>query len=361
MMRTHLHPVSFQMLLMAAMHVRMTLASLANFQRAWIHLLQFAILSKSGSGFGLLSIVYFNSAAGSDERRKHLYNGHIFVFSPQKSTMALAGLAQEMVEQAFAPFDPQTAQHKLTPEEFTKVITGLKPRFAHHPKVGELMRGIFEEFGCDSSKIYCDVPKMRFSTSDRYLTKGLAQAWHPHRDTWYSSPHCQLNWWIPIYAITGQNGVAFHTQYWNQTVENDSEGYNYYEQNRVKRESTFIDPKKADPRRLPAPTKPIEVNPQLNVVCPAAGIILFSGAQLHSSVPNTSGVTRFSFDFRTVHEDDVRLKQGAPRVDERCTGTSLRDFRRSTDQASLPDELINMYDDSTSQMGGDLVYVAPKA
>jgi Phytanoyl-CoA dioxygenase (PhyH) len=362
MMRTHfVYPTSFQMLLMTAVHVRMTwLASIISLKHFWIECFaQWAILSKETSGIGLLSVVYFNSSARADERRKHLYAGHIFIFSPRQSTLALCGMARELVEKAFSPLDPQTAQHKLSTEEFTKIIAEVKPRFAHHPKVDEYMRAIFEEFGCDASKIYYDVPKMRFSTSNQYLTKGLAQVWHPHRDTWYAAPQCQLNWWIPIYPITSQNGVAFHTEYFNRAVENDSEQYNYYEQNRVKRQTNFGDAAKGDPRRLPAPTQPIDMDSQLNVVCPAGGIILFSGAQLHSSVPNSSGVTRFSFDFRTVHEDDVRFKQGASKVDERCTGTSLRDFKRATDQASLPSELISMYDDNTAQMGGDLVYVAP--
>jgi hypothetical protein len=43
-------------------------------------------------------------------------------------------------------------------------------------------------------------------------------------------------------------------------------------------------------------------------------------AQMRSSVPNTSGKTRFSIDFRVVHEDDVKGKKGAPIVYEECTG-----------------------------------------
>ena len=37
------------------------------------------------------------------------------------------------------------------------------------------------------------------------------------------------------------------------------------------------------------------------VILPAPGeVLLFSGAQLHASIPNTSGRARFSVDFRTV-------------------------------------------------------------
>jgi hypothetical protein len=39
-----------------------------------------------------------------------------------------------------------------------------------------------------------DMPRLRSSTSDNYLTTGIAYEWHPHRDTWYSAPQCQINW-----------------------------------------------------------------------------------------------------------------------------------------------------------------------
>jgi hypothetical protein len=70
------------------------------------------------------------------------------------------------------------------------------------------------------------------------------------------------------------------------------------------------------------------------------GLLLFSGAQLHSSVPNTSGKTRFSIDFRTVHGGDVASRIGAPNVDSACTGSSLRNFFRVSDFAKLTEELI---------------------
>jgi hypothetical protein len=82
---------------------------------------------------------------------------------------------------------------------------------------------------------------------------------------------------------------------------------------------------------------------------------VFSGAHLHSSVPNSSGKTRISFDFRTVNIDDLIAGKGAPNLDAKCTGTALRDFKRCTDLADLPAEVIAHYDDGTAGMG-DLTY-----
>lgn len=76
---------------------------------------------------------------------------------------------------------------------------------------------------------------------------------------------------------------------------------------------------------------------------------------MHSSVPNTSGVTRFSIDFRTVHLDDALEQRGAPNIDSACTGTVMRDFHRASDLSRLPDEVVALHDDGTA-VEGELVY-----
>jgi hypothetical protein len=62
---------------------------------------------------------------------------------------------------------------------------------------------------------------------------------------------------------------------------------------------------------------------------------------LHTTVPNTSGRTRFSIDFRVVNRADVEAGVGAANVDSECTGTTLGDFLRGTDLTPLPTELVN--------------------
>jgi hypothetical protein len=91
------------------------------------------------------------------------------------------------------------------------------------------------------------------------------------------------------------------------------------------------------------------------LICPVGGIILFSAAHLHASVPNTSGVTRFSFDYRTVHLDDIAAKRGAPNIDSACEGHMLRDYMRATDLSHIPQEYFTLYDDGSEQ-DGSLVY-----
>jgi hypothetical protein len=248
-----------------------------------------------------------------------------------------------MIEEAFGSLDPREAQYSLPVEEYVEILAKLKPAFIHHPRSKELIQGILKETGCDLEKTYFDVPRLRTATHGGYLTSGIAYAFHPHRDTWYSAPPCQVNWWIPIYEIESENAMAFHLRYWSQPVRNDSHIYNYAEWDKTSRQ-TAAQHVKNDTRKQPRPQEPIELDPQVRVIAKIGGILLFSAAHLHSTVPNTSGYTRFSIDFRTVHLDDVAARKGAPNIDSACTGTTMRDYLRGVDLCHIPEKLVSQYD-----------------
>ncbi|OLB13623.1 MAG: hypothetical protein AUH07_06060 [Gemmatimonadetes bacterium 13_2_20CM_70_9] len=287
--------------------------------------------------------VFVDAAARDDMRREQLYRGQLFVYSPTPRSLELCEFARSLAQAAFAPLDPETAQHSMPVEEYAALLAELKPRFIHHPQCKEHIRGILRELGCDLSRTYFDVPRMRTATSDAYLTAGLAYAFHPHRDTWYSAPLCQVNWWLPIYEIAPDNAMAFHPRYWSQPVRNGSSEYNYDEWNRQGRK-TAATQVKTDTRKQPHAEEPLELDPQIRLIPPVGGLIMFSAAQMHSTVPNTSGRTRFSVDFRTIHIDDVAARRGAPNIDSACTGTTMRDYLRGTDLSHVPEELCLLYE-----------------
>src|ERR1700730_17226473 len=179
--------------------------------------------------------VFYDSKVSDDIRRQQLYDGQLFVYSARPSILALASFARTMIEDAFGGLDPRTAQESMEGESYADILGKLKPAFIHHPESKRHLKGIMEEFGCDPEKTYFDVPRMRSSTSNNYLTTGIAFAWHAHRDTWYSAPPCQINWWLPIYEIASDNAMAFHPRYWGDPVANSSAGYNYYTWNKLHR------------------------------------------------------------------------------------------------------------------------------
>jgi hypothetical protein len=301
-----------------------------------------------------MNTIYFDSKLSDDDRRQSLYQGQVFVFSPGPSAIALCNFAQQLVQEAFAPLDPRDAEHALSTDEYVAVLTALKPKFVHHPAAKQFLHGVLNEVGCDLDKTYFDVPRLKTIPTLGHHSSGLTYAIHAHRDTWYSAPFCQLNWWLPVYDIGSSSALAFHPRYWAEPIRNGSGKFNHYHWNKYGRKAAADDPGKYTESQ-PRPEEPIELDPQVRVILPVGGIILFSGAQLHSAVPNTSGRTRFSIDFRTVHLDDVVQQRGAPNVDSAATGTSLRDFLKASDCSRIPDSVVSLYDDD-SAVDGELIF-----
>lgn len=293
-----------------------------------------------------MNTIYFDFQKSENERRELLYNGQLFVYSPCKSAVEMCKFTQQMVREYFGSLDPTTAHNDLPVEEYAAILAELKPKFIHHPESKRYIQGILKELSCDLEKTYFDVPRLRTATSDNYLTTGIAYAFHPHRDTWYSAPPCQLNWWMPVFDIESGNSMAFHPKYWNTPVKNGSRTYNYQEWNAKNR---FIAAQqiKTDTRVQPKPEEPMELDPQVRIIANVGGILIFSGAQMHSTVPNDTGKTRFSIDFRTVNIDDLLNRRGAVNIDSACTGTPMKDYLRGTDFEQLSDEIFDMYVNGT--------------
>jgi hypothetical protein len=301
-----------------------------------------------------MNTVYFDSDSQDEVRRQRLYAGQIFVISPRPTTIALCEFAKRMIEEAFGSVDPLEAQYHMPVEQYVAIVSPLKPKFIHHPETKKLLRELVADFGCDMKETYLDVPRLRMVTSHGYLTSGVGYAHHLHRDTWYSAPLAQLNWWLPISGLESESSMAFHPAYWSKGVKNGSSEFNYYTWNSDGRKNA-AQHIKTDTRKQPKAEEVMEVDPQIRIIVPPGGAILFSAAQMHSTVPNTSGRARYSIDFRTVNLADLRAGFAAPNVDSHPVGTSLRDFVRGSDGAPMPDEVVQKYD-NTPTGEGVLVY-----
>lgn len=287
-----------------------------------------------------MTVIYVDSPVSDDERRTRLFAGDLFVYSPTPQSLALVEFARSMAEEAFAPYPPPQAQHHMDGQAYVDVLAKLKPTFINHPRSKELVAEILGGLGADVTQTYFDVPRLRSMTSE-FLNAGLTLQFETHRDTWFSAPFCQVNWWMPVYDVVESNIMAFHPPYFADGVKNSSRTYDYAEWVAYGRAAAA---QQVDMETRQQPELEQEIATQdIRLVTPPGGLIIFSGAQLHTTVPNTSGTTRFSIDFRTVHRDDVAEVRGAPNVDSECTGTNLGDFLRATDLEQLPEDLIAAY------------------
>lgn len=307
-----------------------------------------------------MSNVYIDPEFDPDRLLTELYGGAVIVRARSAATDAFVQHAREAIGMAFDGYDPRTAQHSLEVEEFVARFAPLKTSFIHDVRSRACIRAVLDEMGFDPDDTYIDVPRLRVSTSGGYLTSGVAYAHHPHRDTWYSAPLSQINWWLPVFCYASAAGMAFHQAYWDKGVRNGSSEFDYYRWNAEGRAQARLHVR-SDTRAQPRAEEPLDhLDPQLRLVVRPGGMMIFSAAQLHSTCENHTGLSRWSIDFRTVSLDDILARRGAPNRDSQPSGTSLRDFVRMRDFARMPEEVARAYDDR-SDIDGVLVYAAGEA
>jgi len=292
------------------------------------------------------NVIYFDSAHSDDVRRQNLYKGQLYVYSQRASVMRLVTLARQMLEDIFGGKDPQFAQFNMDVHTYEALLTKLKPQFVNSAEGKQIMKDILADFGCDVDQTYFDLPRLRTSTANEFLTTGIAYSFDAHRDTWFSGPLNQINWWFPVYDVQPNNTMAFYPDYFSKHIENGSKGYNSHEWNQESKRlaaGEIIE----DTRKRPLPKEHIDSANEMIVILGVGSIILFSGTHLHASIPNSSDRTRISIDFRTVHAGDSRKHIGAPNIDSYCTGTIMRDFIHPSTYELLPTDVIMGYENGT--------------
>lgn len=269
--------------------------------------------------------------------RSRLFQGDIVILTRLSAVQALVDHAREQLAALFAPHDPEQAHEHYDPAELARLLGRWKPQFIHSEHAGKLVRAIVTQAGFPADRSYYDVPKPRTSFPQGHLNTGVAFAFPWHRDVWYSAPAQQINWWLPVFAVRPDNAVQFDPASFAREVPNDSHLFDYYHHNagRARTAEQISREVQARPRALD-----YELDNPLIILPPVGAVMLFSGAHLHATVPNSSGRARYSVDFRTVDSDDLRSGFGAPLTDVRCTGTAIRDFRSVADQCAFSERTV---------------------
>jgi hypothetical protein len=252
-----------------------------------------------------------------------LYAGDLVLFTGLAAVQQLVDFARDQLIEIFSPYDPQEAHLHFSPEDAAAILAKWKPAFMREPRSKELLQAIVEQAGFSPNDTHIDLLKPRTAFPVGHLTTGIAFAFPWHRDTWYAAPAQQINWWLPIFDLSKTNAMKFDFAQFSAPISNTSEGFDYYQINRDRL-------KTASQTKVETQSRPSALShdpDNVAIILPKPGsILLFSGTHLHATIPNESGRSRYSIDFRTVYRRDVLNEVGAPIVDARCTGTSIRDF-----------------------------------
>src|SRR5262249_15432332 len=144
----------------------------------------------------------------------------------------LVAHVREELATLFQPHQPRDAHLHHSPEELSRILGVWKPKFIHSARAKDLLKAIVRAAGFDPQETLYDGPKPRTAYPKDHLTTGIAFAFPWHRDTWYSAPAQQINWWLPVSDARPDNAMKFDLKSFAREVDNDSGGFDAYQANR---------------------------------------------------------------------------------------------------------------------------------
>lgn len=266
--------------------------------------------------------------SNNEEFREALYEGEVFLLEGTEASHALVrevvtGMEEELGEGG----SPREAQFRLSEEEFFARCGRLRKRFYTQEPFFEAVREVMASLGFSVQEHAFDPIRLRIVTHEGFRDPKAAPVYYAHRDTWYANPQALITWWIPLHDVSEEETFVFFPDYFRQAVHNDSEVFDYdaWVRRDRKLKIGWQDPNSGREARYPELLEEPK-GTTWRFSCGAGQILLFAGGHLHQTLPNTTGRTRFSMDFRAVHLGDHAAGRGAPNVDNRSRGLSLVDY-----------------------------------
>jgi hypothetical protein len=286
----------------------------------------------------MVAVDVVSNALNGDHCRDRLYGGDLLIFKSLPPLTELCAATDALIRAALGDCDPVLAHVSLDREEYADRVASLQKQCRKDAQIRWLFSSALQHIGLDLQRTCWDWLYLRVLPPGQSHTSRRTQALGFHRDTWASNVYAQINWWTPIYPITSARTLAFYPAYWSRRLENTSANWDLEEMR--SRRMGGASHKAAIPI-VPEPTEQVEMALELRIVIEPGDLLCFSGAHLHASVPNDSGVTRFSIEVRTVDVEDVIRGRGAPNIDGQAPHVALDWFHRIEDRAPLGELLVS--------------------
>lgn len=275
--------------------------------------------------------------ADAESFHTRIYRGDILRIAGSTAVEALIRHARSLVEDALHPHAPPQLHLHLTIEEQLHCLSAMQRAFSTSAETRRLWIDVLVAIGLDPDRIACDRLHLRFQPHrdpDVRCTRHATTATVAfHRDTWGSNLYAQTNWWAPLYPVSSGRTMALYPALWSRPLHNDSAGFDMPAL--LARSGaggrTAVSADEAIPHLLE------EVDAALaNPVLESPGtLIAFSGAHAHAGIGNHTGLTRISFETRTVSLDDLLARRGAPNIDGHAPWAAPGLFRMLRDGRSL--------------------------
>ena len=258
--------------------------------------------------------------------KKDIFKGKIFVF---KKSKIILDLVQEIKKNILIEYNgPLEKLHHLDncEEISSTLVTNLKKI----PEFKKLFKIFLKEINFFHENSYWDQFRVRVAPAQNKFSYREASRINSHRDTWGTNIHQQINWWAPISSISETNTMIFYPDYFSKAVKNSTSTWDL---------NTYLEHRKREDFSYPSAPQLLEDLPQdasvLSVNIEPGEILCFSGCHLHSSSKEKSDNTRFSYEIRTICQDDLDNRREAPNTDCDLQWQFPKIFRNINDNSPL--------------------------
>ena len=264
-----------------------------------------------------------------DAFRYHLYDGATFIIRQAEAFTRLNQLLHARIHSEFMDSDPEYAHYSHDRDKLVARADNLKNHVRQSREIYDAFVEFLTQQGVNPDRTALDCVTLRVQLP-QYIDTG--QTLSPHRDTWGSNVMSQINWWAPVYPVSRDKTLLIYPGYWQKAVTNSSEGWDY----KAFKNMSYED-KKQESNLLPIAGETLPLDEGLAIVPDLCDMYVFSGAQLHASVPNTTDTIRYSLEARTFDVEDECQGHGAPNIDGAPARTAYSWFHRLSDRAKAKD------------------------
>ena len=244
--------------------------------------------------------------------RQEIYGGNIFKIPAGDVSLRLIEKITRLLEEEFKAVNLRKIHETIDYGVMTGRISHIRRMLADDTGYHDDLRFLLKQYGFKPEENMFDPFRLRSIYHDGHLSRGSERAYALHRDTWFCNPQSQVNWWVPLHDVTEEDSFAFYPDYFNAPVPNTSSRFDFTAWMAA---VGWQGMKGGTYAEYPVVENAFLLNPGKSFSAKAGDIILFSGSHLHGTCSNSTGLTRWSLDFRTVNIGDLDAQRGAPNVD----------------------------------------------
>ena len=247
---------------------------------------------------------------GARQIGRRVFAGDLLLFSDMPAMCRLLSQVRGIVKECFAVDYPPLSHRRHSPDAFLQHAAQAQKR-VNSAECKPLFGEVLAEIGLSPQGLFWDTFGLRVAPPTTH-SGGFRSHARVHRDSWGAGFQAQINWWTPLWPLASRRTMGFYPAYWRHALPNTTPEWSFkkFTQSRKQSAGGRAAAYPSAPQALAKPGQtavPLLIKP--------SQLLCFSSSHLHGSITNTTALTRFSLEIRTLCLDDLRRLRGAPNVD----------------------------------------------